>query len=376
MTRLLVATYLSGGNAVPCIAVARLLAERGHGVTVLGTGRSLSAAQRSGLASVRYPASFDVDEAVPFEDQAGDLLPRLSGLDLAQEVGSVLDRFDGRLLIADCMAPAALSAAEARGIPAIALVHFLYGAPRQHMVRRGKPWAFDLSELNRTRRHLGLQPHRDPVAAWESTSLVLVTAPRWFDLPAWFPTHVHHAGPIGVRADPAPHGPDRQNPPRVLVSFSTTAIDRQDGVVTAAALGARAAGAKVMVSSTNGSPSLPAILDDLRLSMHADHDDLLPACHAVVTHAGLGTVLRALRHGVPVVAVPLARDQAINADRVVAFGCGLRLPPDARPEAVAAALGEVFSDTTYAASCREVATRMAAARSDASAVAAIESVIR
>ena len=62
----------------------------------------------------------------------------------------------------------------------------------------------------------------------------------------------------------------------------------------------------------------------------APHSEVLRHASAVVTHAGHGTVLKALAAGVPVVALPLGRDQLDNAARVVHHGAGLRLKPKAR----------------------------------------------
>ena len=63
----------------------------------------------------------------------------------------------------------------------------------------------------------------------------------------------------------------------------------------------------------------------------APHSEVLRHASAVVTHAGHGTVLKALAAGVPVVAIPLGRDQLDNAARVAHHGAGLRLKPKARP---------------------------------------------
>jgi hypothetical protein len=64
---------------------------------------------------------------------------------------------------------------------------------------------------------------------------------------------------------------------------------------------------------------------------YADHDRLLPRCAAIVTHGGLGTTLRALAHGKPLLLLPLGRDQQFNARRVVELGASIRLPVDASP---------------------------------------------
>src|SRR5205814_8943424 len=45
------------------------------------------------------------------------------------------------------------------------------------------------------------------------------------------------------------------------------------------------------------------------------HAAVMPHVDAVVTHAGLGTIVAALSHGLPLVCLPLGRDQPHNAER-------------------------------------------------------------
>jgi UDP:flavonoid glycosyltransferase YjiC (YdhE family) len=52
----------------------------------------------------------------------------------------------------------------------------------------------------------------------------------------------------------------------------------------------------------------------------------MPACAAVITHAGHGTLVRALSSGCPVIAVPHAGDMAENAARADWAGAAVRLP--------------------------------------------------
>ena len=45
---------------------------------------------------------------------------------------------------------------------------------------------------------------------------------------------------------------------------------------------------------------------------------MFPDAAAVVTHAGHGTIMRALAHGIPLLCLPMGRDQDDNAARVFA----------------------------------------------------------
>jgi UDP:flavonoid glycosyltransferase YjiC (YdhE family) len=241
------------------------------------------------------------------------------------------------------------------------------------MLEHGTTWTTDLSTLNDTRRALGLAPLSGP-AAWESCELVLVTAPRWLDLDARVPANVVHAGPLGMRAA------RRQvavRPPRVLLSFSTTVIDRQ--LATMRNSCAAVAGIDAHAVLTLG----PAVTSDdvdappnVEVHEWADHDEVLPACAAVVTHAGLGTTLRALAHGVPLLMLPRGRDQHVNSARVTDLGAGIALPAEAAPERIRAALTRLLGDPRFAACAARLAERMAADRPDSHAADALERAAR
>ena len=80
---------------------------------------------------------------------------------------------------------------------------------------------------------------------------------------------------------------------------------------------------------------------------------VLPWVDAVVSHGGSGTTLGALAEGKPMVVLPMAADQFINADQVVRTGSGLALPPVARtPERIREAIEQVLTYPSYAAAAR------------------------
>ncbi|EHR63221.1 glycosyltransferase, MGT family [Saccharomonospora cyanea NA-134] len=71
---------------------------------------------------------------------------------------------------------------------------------------------------------------------------------------------------------------------------------------------------------------------------------VLKHASAFVTHAGMGGCSEGLYHGVPMVAVPQAVDQFLNADRLAELGVGVHLPasevtPDSLREAVSSIAG-------------------------------------
>ncbi len=86
---------------------------------------------------------------------------------------------------------------------------------------------------------------------------------------------------------------------------------------------------------------------DLRLIQTTEAD-------AVVTHAGHGTVMRALAHGLPILCLPMGRDQDDNAARVVASRVGLRLSPSARPARIASAVRRLLVEPQFRENARRL----------------------
>ena len=59
---------------------------------------------------------------------------------------------------------------------------------------------------------------------------------------------------------------------------------------------------------------------------YAPQLEIVKRASAVITHAGLNTVLESLAEGVPLVAIPLGNDQPGVAARVAAKGAGIVVP--------------------------------------------------
>ena len=99
-----------------------------------------------------------------------------------------------------------------------------------------------------------------------------------------------------------------------------------------------------------------------------------------ITHGGLNTVLDSLAAGVPVVALPLAFEQAATAARLVHAGAGRALKP--RPEtagfvpALVAAVSEVLSDPSYRTRAARLRDDIAASGGARAAADVIEAVLR
>jgi UDP:flavonoid glycosyltransferase YjiC (YdhE family) len=186
--------------------------------------------------------------------------------------------------------------------------------------------------------------------------------------------------PNGVYVGPVlePEGPDVgwSPPARSLVVVSMGTTDMGEGPVVQRVLDALEP-LPVDVVAT-----IPPHLDrsSLRVPANAQlagllrHAALLPHADVFIGHGGHGGIMAALAFGVPIVSVPLDRDQPHNAARVEAVGAGRTVAKDADAATIRAVVEAVRTGTRE----REGAIRMTnaiAAYGDA-AVASVEALAR
>jgi MGT family glycosyltransferase len=372
----LIVSWGGGGNLPPLLAAGKLLAARDHSVSVLASAATREPAVDAGFDVVRYRRSRDPKMDTAFEQQAAQLMATAAGLEIALDVRDVVAELRPELLIVDCMLPAGLAAGESTGTPTVSLVHFPYGLARAQMLRGAGAWTTDRAQLDSTRRGLGLEAVTDDRAAWESAELLLVTVPTWFDLAADYPANVVHAGPLGVTRAPQ-EGRAPAGRPLVLLSLSTTVMQGQEALIQRVcdALAGQAVDAILTLGPAVSAEAIRAPRN-IEASAYADHDQLLPGCAAVVTHGGLGTTLRALAHGKPLLLLPLGRDQQFNAARVVELGAGICLPSEASPGEIASALVELLAQPQYVGAATEAAAAIAADEPDERATEALLTLAR
>jgi UDP:flavonoid glycosyltransferase YjiC (YdhE family) len=83
--------------------------------------------------------------------------------------------------------------------------------------------------------------------------------------------------------------------------------------------------------------------------------EVLSRASAVITHAGLSTVMSSLANGVPLVCMPMGRDQPFNADRVAALGLGRHISDESSVSIIRGAIEDVLENAQF----RDEAQRMA-----------------
>jgi UDP:flavonoid glycosyltransferase YjiC (YdhE family) len=90
-------------------------------------------------------------------------------------------------------------------------------------------------------------------------------------------------------------------------------------------------------------------------------DQVLRHADLMVSHAGAGTMLGALCHGVPQLCLPHGADQPWNAEAVARARVGIVVPEEeCTPEAVRAGVVTLLSSPSYRAAAREVRVQIEA----------------
>ena len=392
---------IDGGGTVPAdTSVIRAMVERGHDVRVLADRVLAPDLESTGAEHIpwnRAPQRADLDPQsviikdwdakTPFEafGRARDgVLVGPAGL-FAEDVRDELRRRPADAVVANFFVFGAQIAAEAEGVPFAFLVSNILSFPgsntpplgpglkpargpigraRDAGLNRLMARLFDkgLDQLNEVRRANGLEPRASVLENFEHADLLLLMTSRAFEYEQFTPPpNVRITGPrlddpawVGEWAPPA--GTD----PLVLVGMSSTFMDHADVLQRVTT----ALGELPVRGLVTTGPAIPAnsieAPANVTLVERAPHSEVLREASAVVTHAGHGTVIKALAAGVPVVAMPLGRDQLDNAARVAHHGAGLRLKPKASADAIARAIRRVLDEPSFRANAERLAAAIAA----------------
>jgi len=381
MSRFLFATWDGAGNLVPTLALAARLSGDGHDVRLLGQ-RSIQArcgSQGWRFRPVTHTPDFDSAAPAPARRDMRATARQLwfnpaAGEDLREE----LAREPADIVIGDCMLFGALAAAQAAALPTVALFHGAYA-----LFRRGP--LFDmlngfLPELNALRQDLELPAIRSISELHDACAMSLVATPEAFEPEMPRAANVRFAGPM-LDGPALLHGAGdtvhtSTSQPLVIVSFSTSdqgQLAVLQRVVTAAA---RVASRVIVTTGPAIDPSSVPSAANVDIVRFVPHARLLPAAALVITHAGLGTVMTALAHGVPLLCVPLGRDQFFNAARVEALGAGRTIGADADADTIGQAIRALLRDETARAAAKRMADAITVYRNGESAIAELAALAR
>ena len=362
-------TFSGGtGHFLPLIPFARAAENAGH-IVAFG-------AQPGMLATVTEAGFSAWDTGGRTLLTTTERTPLLE-FDLARELSAIRDGYAGLtareratqvrrlcaawhpdLLVCDEMDFGALVAAEALGIPYATVICIASGA---------FVWPELIREpLNDLRNEHRLPP--DPELSMLRRYLILSPFPPTFREPANpLPPNAHAIRAVAVESvgsdDDASWLAGRAARPLVYFTLGTIFNLESGDLFERVLQGLRDLPLDVVV--TVGRELDPQVLgvqpSNVHVRSYIPQSLLLPHCELVVSHAGSGSVVGALAHGLPMVLVPIGADQPFNAARCEGLHVGRMLNSvEATPEDVRAAAVAVLGDATYTQNAKRLEAEIAA----------------
>jgi len=389
-----------GGTVPPELGIAKRLIARGHAVRVLADPVIEDEARAAGCAFSPWTTAphrttrdrsgdiiRDYDAGNPLRMMAtymklfmADPAPRWAADTLAELEARPVDVF-----VTDQMIPATNIAAEKLALPRAAISPQIWMLPTPglppigiglrpatgpfgRMRDAGIRWVmtrlFDkaLPAFNATRASHGLPPVGSTFEQMLRVDATYVLTSPAFDFTTKFmPKNVFYAGP--VLDDPSWSGPWRSpwKPgdarPLVLVGLSSQyqkQTETLQRIVDAlATLPVRA----LVTLGTALSPDEVRGTNNVVVVRSAPHAEVLRDASLLVTHGGHGTAMKGLAAGVPLLCVPMGRDQNDNAVRVVERGAGLSVKPTSSVDVIRVSIERLLREPAF----RDGARRLGAA---------------
>jgi len=397
----LIAVWDGGGNAGPGLDVARRLVQRGHEVHALGDPTLAAAAAAAGCSfspwsRAPHRGSSDVSEDFLRDwevDDRSDMLRRLrdnvmSGpaAAYAADTAAAIEAVRPDAVLSDAALFGPIIAAQAAGIPVAVINPNLWVLPTpgtaDKTVLRFVNRVVDggLPDLNAARAEYGLSPLTSFYDQVLSADRILVLSSETFDAASAFvPDNARYVGP--VLEDPAwtapwsSPWPETNQDPLVLVGFSSTFQNQgallQRVIEALAVMPVRA----VVTLGPMLNPEEFVGTGNVAVVRSVPHSVILRDASLAVSHCGHGTTIKSLAAGVPMVCIPMGRDQDMTAERVVDLGVGVRLPTTASSVEIGQAITEVLDNGEFRDNARRLAATLATEHGPLDAVLELEDLV-
>jgi MGT family glycosyltransferase len=412
--RFVLTMWEGGGTIPPELGVARRLLDRGHLVHILADptieqraqalGCTFSPWRRAPHRTSLHPAQdlfrdWELSNPLAVLRNFRDGFMAGPAAEFAADTLEVIDAVRPDALLADSMMLGAMLAGQAARLPVAALMPNIWmiptpgvpavgpgfapaktvlGCTRDAVMRAIANRLFNggLPALNAARAANGLAPLGSLWQQVLEVDRILVLTSAAFDLAAGaVPDNVRYVGPIlddPQWAEPwSPSWPDDDRP-LVLVGFSSNFQDQGPQLHRVVeALSTLPVRALVTLGQMLDPTEVDAT-DNVTVVPSAPHGQILPRAALVVTHCGHGTTLKALAAGVPMVCLPMGRDQHDTAARVVHHGAGVRLRATAPAPAIRSAVDDVLGDDRFRANAARLASAIATEQRSVDVAAEIE----
>ena len=416
--RFLMTMWEGGGTVPPELGVARRLIARGHDVHVLAdptiadearaAGCTFSPWQRAPHRTAFDPAQdpikdWETSNPLAMLKRVRDLFLAGPAADLAADTAEAIAEFEPDALVADSFLFGSIIAAEAAGLPVATMVPNIWMFPTRGTpsigpgfppakgpLGRGRDAAMlklvnrlfkgGLPQLNAARAVYGLPPLSSFYDQVLDVDRILVLSSATFDFASPFvPSNVRYVGPVLDEpgwAEPWTNPWPDSNDPLVLVGFSST-YQQQGPLIqrVVEALASLPVHAVVTLGQMLDADEVTAA-DNVVVVRSAPHGAILQHASLAVSHCGHGTTMKALTAGVPIVCIPMGRDQNDTAARVTHHGAGVRLSPKASTDKIRKAISEVLDHDRYRSNAVRLASSIQHERGSIDIVDELEAVVR
>ena len=403
---ILLVTIEAGGNIPPLMAIVRDAIERGHKVFVLSEPCMEDEVMSAGAKFVAFKEHFTKTDRKTdmFKDYLG-FKYRNYGFEnvifgpakiVARETMEIIKREGIDVAVLDFFMTGSAIAAKAAGIPYSFVFHMpevlpgpnrppgftgllpmkgWMGNVRDQLLAKVFNWVFTSNAKTyiETRKEYKLEPLDKALDMYEESDLRIIQTCKEFDVPIDpAPSNVRYTGPVidePAWVEDFIHPWPEDNRPLIAVSFSTTMQNQSAAIRNCiAALGDMDVYAIVTVGSIMENEPFDDH-DNVKVVVSAPHKQVFALADLVITHAGHGTMMKALSCNVPLLCMPMGRDQNDNAAKIKFHGAGLSIHPSSKPGTIQKHIRKILSNKDFkihAQSLGEKVRKAAASRDEIS----------
>jgi UDP:flavonoid glycosyltransferase YjiC (YdhE family) len=347
--RFLLVTWDGAGNLPPELALARELTSRGHKVDLSAQHGIRARAEAAGCKFIPLQSAtqWDIAAKKQPEDELAHFIEHCwFSSAYADDIVSMAMAEPYDALLIDSNLILGLATALTLGIPTAALHHMQYGIMESGPL--ADFWDAQFVQSEDRFRNAGAGPFTRFTNLMEAADATIVFSYSGFDETA---ADVLHVGPLRSPGPVVPFSRRLPHLPMVLVGLST--------------------------SNQAQGPLLQRIcnaLGELEVEALVTTGPAIDPIH--ITHAGHGTVMAGITYGVPLLCVPMGRDQPMAAARVAELGLGTVLDQHAPVEAIKNHVELSLANQSVRLACTSFAKRLEMHPGADDAVQLLESLTR